>query len=916
MLGIEMRGSVPPEPDYTTLVSRLVEFRAGPLKGKPSDRTLAEAAGCSPTTIGNWLHEGQFPREINQLLKLVRAMGKQAERISATRIPAGVALLDEAMWRRAYTAEARRRAGDTRHGVEAAQARVVLEQMRPGRLLAEAVDPFQLEVHRAISSPVAGLPVLPAYVEREHDRMLVKVVERAADGESGMAVLVGGSSTGKTRTLWEALNCLRECAGPWRLWHPIDPGHPDAVLAQIAEVAAYTVVWLNEAQEYLASDELGEKVAAGLRTLLHDQSRSPVLVLATLWPGHWNTLTTRTSPDRHGQARELLDGHEIKVPDYFTGTDLAALKGTAHDDPRLGEAASRARDGQITQYLAGGPVLLDRYHNAPPAARALIHAAMDARRLGAGPHIPWTWLAQASSGYPTDTEWEAVGNDWNNQLMQDLDYVTRRWNGIPGILTPAHTTTARNQRPGTAAARGRLVQHGPLYRLADYLEQHGRRERADIVPPIDFWTAAARHANPADLTALGDAAWDRGLYRDAAQLHKNATPHSTRAAAALVRHFHLFQPDDHRPVQWTAAHVPLDDPYEVAELLDQLREVGAEEQVAVLARRIAAEPPLNDPYVAGVLLNRLVGVGAEEQVTVLAERAAAETSLDDPEAVVELLDQLRKVGAGKQVAVLARRAAAEAALDIPDGVAALLDQLRKVGAEEQVTVLAGRAAAETPLDDQEAVTVLLGWLLRIGAEEQFAVLAGRAAAETPLDNPEPAGVLLGWLWEAGAEEQVAVLARRVAAEATFDAPYAVDMLLDQLLGVGAEEQVAVLARRAAAEHPLNDPYAVGVLLNRLAGVEADEQFAVVAGRAATETPLHNPKGVAELLVQLREAEADEQLAIVARRAAAETPLDDPYAVAELLVQLREAEADEQLAIVARRAAAETPLDTRTPWAFS
>jgi hypothetical protein len=55
------------------------------------------------------------------------------------------------------------------------------------------------------------------------------------------------------------------------------------------------VVWLNEAQFYLqaADGGLGERVAAGLRELLRDPARAPVLVLATLWPQYWDTLTAR-----------------------------------------------------------------------------------------------------------------------------------------------------------------------------------------------------------------------------------------------------------------------------------------------------------------------------------------------------------------------------------------------------------------------------------------------------------------------------------------------------------------------------------------------------------------------------------------------------------------------------------------------
>jgi hypothetical protein len=139
-----------------------------------------------------------------------------------------------------------------------------------GRLLAEVTDPFALEVHRPVQAGErqAGLPVLPAYVAREHDGELAGVVRAAAEGTSGIAVLVGGSSTGKTRACWEALGLLRDLPQPWRLWHPIDPSRPDAALRELPGIGPRTVVWLNEAQFYLDPAEagLGERVAAGCRS--------------------------------------------------------------------------------------------------------------------------------------------------------------------------------------------------------------------------------------------------------------------------------------------------------------------------------------------------------------------------------------------------------------------------------------------------------------------------------------------------------------------------------------------------------------------------------------------------------------------------------------------------------------------------
>jgi hypothetical protein len=281
--------------------------------------------------------------------------------------------------------------------------------------LAEVTDPFVLEVHRPVQPEDAppGLPVLPPYVPREHDQALGQVVRAAADSRSGIAVLVGGSSVGKTRACWEALALLRDQDPAWRLWHPIDPSRPDAALAELPGIGPRTVVWLNEAQFYLDTEAgLGEKVAAGLRALLRDPARRPVLVLATLWPEYWLNLTARPAggEDRHRDARGLLDGHDIPVPAAFTPTQMGQLAGAG--DVRMVLAARSAPDGQVIQFLAGAPELLARYRNAPPAAAALISAAMDARRLGMGAALPQAFLEAAAPAYLTDDQWDVLDDDW------------------------------------------------------------------------------------------------------------------------------------------------------------------------------------------------------------------------------------------------------------------------------------------------------------------------------------------------------------------------------------------------------------------------------------------------------------------------------------------------------------------------
>ena len=113
----------------------------------------------------------------------------------------------------------------------------------------------------------------------------------------------------------------------------------------------------------------------------------------------------------------------------------------------------------------------------------------------------------------------------------------------------------------------RAAPGGPLYRLADYLDQHGRQHRKGQIPPPEFWAAAAAHAVPADQAALGDAAHARGLYRDAAQLHKNAAASGNLRAALYLSHPPDCLRADPRPAHWAAAHASLDDPDGVASLL-------------------------------------------------------------------------------------------------------------------------------------------------------------------------------------------------------------------------------------------------------------------------------------------------------------------------------------------------------------
>ncbi|WP_157978570.1 hypothetical protein [Nocardia aurea] len=138
---------------------------------------LAAAAGvtAAPNTIHGWVQGITFPRWVN-LDPVLRAWGISEP--GALR-----------MWKDAHT----RASDEFRH--------------RPGVSLSEILDPFALEVHETITASSAEgrgggkAEMLPPYIARAHDDLLAGVVERALDGCSGIAVMLGDSSTGKTRAL-------------------------------------------------------------------------------------------------------------------------------------------------------------------------------------------------------------------------------------------------------------------------------------------------------------------------------------------------------------------------------------------------------------------------------------------------------------------------------------------------------------------------------------------------------------------------------------------------------------------------------------------------------------------------------------------------------------------------------------------
>ncbi|MEU1663868.1 hypothetical protein ABZ547_09640 [Streptomyces sparsogenes] len=292
---------------------------------------------------------------------------------------------------------------------------------------------------------------------------------------------------------------------------------------------------------------------------------------------------TPPCPPRADQTRTAGSGNCSPV---FDARALAAANVLAEDgDWLLADALTRTRaDGRLTQDLAGAPELLHRYQHATPAARAIVEAAMDARRLGVGLHLAQAFLTDAAVDYLTDTDYDQLADDWAEQAFADLARL------VHGKQAPLRRGAPRPKRRPPESPPPATASHpaGPVFRLADYLEQHGRITRSHLCPPASFWHAAHTHlTHPDDLAHLAQAAANRHRLQWAHHLRLRAADHSNTdvpVGLARVREKAGYREVIETLCRQAAAHA------DAHALIDGVRmwdEVGYQKGAEALARQAA-----------------------------------------------------------------------------------------------------------------------------------------------------------------------------------------------------------------------------------------------------------------------------------------------------------------------------------------
>ena len=461
--------------------------------------------------------------------------------------------------------------------------------------------PRLLGVHDAIQVDGKVPGELPVYVSRDIDDGLR--AELAANAQRGCFVLlIGGSSVGKTRTLYEAvLTALPD-------WWLVHPAGPDEVTALAQTPTPRTVVWLDELQRYL--DGQHGLTGAVVRAFL--ASTQPAVMIGTLWPDRYNTYAAVPAPgaaDPHAREREVLDlATVIRIAPEFSPAEEDRARVAASRDRRLAVALEAGGYG-LTQTLAAAPQLVARWQDArtaDPYAWAVLTAALDATRLGARAPLDADLLRAAAPGYCTSRQQAEAPGSW---FEKALAYATEELLGAAAALSPAGT--------GMGQIAG--------YTVADYLVQHVAKERRHARVPASTWDAVlSRICDPADTVRLADSARNRLLYRYAIPLYRRAADAGDEHAALLLAELLEQRGDLDQAVQIFRARADAGDRNAAGNLVNLLIGHG---DLDWAVRMLRARADAGDDYAANQLAVLLAKRGELNELRARADTGDAPAAL-------------------------------------------------------------------------------------------------------------------------------------------------------------------------------------------------------------------------------------------------------------------------------------------------
>lgn len=402
-------------------------------------------------------------------------------------------------------------------GQRLAQQRAEADEQQRQRELDEILAHPARPVREVTAKDVGVAPSWPrqdAYVRRDVDAELRERL-RTQD----FVLVTGESGAGKSRT---ALEAARAACPEWTLLVPAREPVQSNTLSRAIELFAalqggpeqHVLLWLDDLENFLDAEALTDVLLNRWRG-----RRPPVTVLATMQEQRWASRRwPATAPGATEQAEGqpagislqaaalLLAGEPVKLPRLLTGAErpqAAELYGD-WDWERLG----------LGEILGRGPELLEKLSAGEtwrPHGVAIVRAAIDWRRTGAGRAISRTELQGLSEQYLPDLldrrEDFAAGLRWACEALSGSDI---------RLLRPRYGRTADDE----------------FYEPHDYVMADSER-RAEPVPQRTWeWILACESLTPGEAVLVGDAAYTAGRYGAAERAYARAEQSADGATAA------------------------------------------------------------------------------------------------------------------------------------------------------------------------------------------------------------------------------------------------------------------------------------------------------------------------------------------------------------------------------------------------
>jgi hypothetical protein len=608
----------------------------------------------------------------------------------------------------------------------------------------EEFTPSEAAVHTAIGrrhTRENWQSALPTYVPRDYDQALHADVRAATSGQLRALILLRGtSSTGKTRSLFEAIRtvCPEHVV--------LRPRTVEALLklpdADLLDRPA--VIWLNELQGFLGPPGAGLS-REFLRDLFAHADTSPVVV-GTIWPEKMRSLTGGHD-DRSSESRELLMQCNqwvrwYDVPPTLSARERAAARELSRSDPRVAAALKDRDRVGFAQTLAGAHELLNHYNVGSRLARMVLEAAADVRRLGVSQAMSPS-LLEAMTVALWRAEHGAVSLPVDG-LDAALAYVTAPIRSEDGV---------RSLIPLDEIDSGEFCG----YSLADYLEQHLGRRRATCPITDGEWAALVRHIDEADdLLTLAREAEGRGRLHHAEALFRASGPTGLGRLAMWL----CARPGREQEAEAALVDAAAAGSLEVLPTFREwFRKRGRGHEAEDILRKAG------DSGSPNALRNLAAWFGQtrgeEHRAEPVIRRATGDTYL-----LLEYADWLRvQPGREHEAEAAYRKAAANGDSWAPYALSDVAQLLSELPGRENDTITAYRAAAAAGYRD--ALPALANWLSTQPGREQEVEATCRevetAYREEAVQNPRAFRDLASWLLTRPGREAEAEAAYRDAA---------------------------------------------------------------------------------------------------------------------------------------------------------